>query len=227
MIVNDIITGFVAIIIAYLLGSIPSAYIITRLLTGKDIRQLGGGNTGARNVFVEVGRVAGSCVGVIDLAKGAVAVLIAYRLFNMRLFELQLFTTLEEPQLFILLAALAVVVGHIRSIFLKFTGGNGLATTIGVLAMIMPRELLIIVALTIIVIIITRNPILSLNISLLSVPISAWFLEKSVPLVVFSIILLVIMILNFLPTARADLTRTGSGEKFVAELMRRDKPKQE
>jgi len=55
MIVNEIITGFVAIIIAYLLGSIPAAYIVTRLAIGKDIRQLGSGNVGGNNVYQHVG----------------------------------------------------------------------------------------------------------------------------------------------------------------------------
>jgi glycerol-3-phosphate acyltransferase PlsY len=60
------VNGIIAIIIAYLLGSIPSAYIVTRLATGKDIRQLGGGNVGTRNVFSEVGLWATSAVGIFE-----------------------------------------------------------------------------------------------------------------------------------------------------------------
>ncbi|MCJ7743071.1 MAG: glycerol-3-phosphate acyltransferase, partial [Dehalococcoidales bacterium] len=77
MIGNDVITGIIAIIIGYLLGSIPPAYVITRLVTGKDIRKIGGGNVGARNVFVEVGKAAGIGVGVFDVLKGAGAVALA------------------------------------------------------------------------------------------------------------------------------------------------------
>ena len=118
MIVNDVVTGAAAILIAYLLGSIPAAYIITRLITGKDIRQLGGGNAGTRNVFQEIGKRAGISVGLFDLAKGVAAVLIAYRLLNVPLFEPQLL------QPFIPLAALAAVVGHIWSVYLKFSRGE-------------------------------------------------------------------------------------------------------
>jgi glycerol-3-phosphate acyltransferase PlsY len=69
--------GFAAVVIAYLLGSIPTAYIITRFLTGKDIRKLGGGNVGALNVYNKVGKVAAVFVGIIDVCKGIAAVAIA------------------------------------------------------------------------------------------------------------------------------------------------------
>jgi len=202
--------GIIAVIIAYLLGSIPSAYIVTRLKTGKDIRQLGGGNVGARNVFHEVGLWAAIIVSVFDIGKGAAAVAIASWL-------------LGAPLFFVLAAGLAAVAGHVWSIYLKFAGGNGLATSIGVLSLLMTRELLIIIAIIIVFIVITRNTVLSVNISLLSLPVSAWFLEKSWPFVIFSIVLLLILVLNFLPTARAAFVKAGSRENFFAELLRRKK----
>ncbi|MFC2022183.1 glycerol-3-phosphate acyltransferase [Chloroflexota bacterium] len=206
------VNGIIAIIIAYLLGSLPSAYIITRLTTGKDIRQLGGGNVGARNVFQEVGLGAAIAVGIFDIGKGAAAVAIAIWL-------------LGAPLPFVLAAGLAAVAGHMWSIYLKFTGGNGLATYLGVLSVLMTKELLIALAITLVFIVVTRNAILSVNISLLSVPVSAWFLEKSWILVVFSIVLLLIMMLHFLPTARAAFVKAGSREDFLAELLRRNKTK--
>lgn len=205
-----IVTGVIALIVAYLLGSIPSAYIITRLAIGKDIRQLGGGNVGARNVFREVGPAAGIAVGIFDIAKGAAAVIIVYWL-------------LEAPSLFLLAAGLAVVAGHIWSIFLKFTGGNGLSPTLGVLSILMTRELLIVIAMTLLLIVVTRNTVLSVNISLLSVPVSAWFLEKSWLLVIFSIVLALMLVVNFIPTARAAFAQAGSKENLLAELWRKNK----
>ncbi len=207
-----IINGVISVIIAYLLGSIPAAYIITRWATGKDVRQLGGGNVGARNVFTEVGKGAGIAVAVFDIGKGAAAVAIAYWL-------------LSAPTLFVLAAGLAVVAGHIWPIFLKFKGGNGLATTLGVLSLLMTRELLIALAIAVLLIVITHNTILSLNMSLLSVPISAWLLVESVLFIVFSILLIIIMAINFVPTARSAIAEAGSKENFFAELLRRDKAK--
>jgi len=219
MIVNDTITGITAIVIAYLLGSIPTAYIVTRLVTGKDIRKIGGGNVGARNVFHEVGKAAGIGVGIFDMAKGVAAVVIALWLLGAP--AAKLVDAPQSHQMFILAAGLAAVVGHIWSVYLKFTGGNGLATSIGVLAMVMTWELLIALALVVLLVVFTRNPVLSLNISLLSVPITAWLLEKPWLFIVFSIALLLIMIINFVPTARAALVKAGGGENLFADLFRR------
>ena len=210
--------GIIVVVIGYLLGSIPSAYIAARLVKGKDIRQMGGGNVGALNTLQQVGRKAGVAVGIFDVGKGAAAVAIAHWLLDVPLYE---------PHPFVLGAALAAIVGHLWSIYLKFTGGNGLATTIGVIAVLMPQGLLIVLALTLILIAITHNPILSVNIGLISVPLSAWLMVKSGLLVTFSVITLLILILHFLPTARAAMAKAGSKEDFLAELLRRDKEKKE
>jgi len=201
MVLPEVIAGFVSIIIAYLLGSINSAYIVTRLAIGKDIRQLGGGNAGGRNVFREVGLAAAIPVVIFDVGKGAASVAIAYWLLNVPLYEM-------HP--FVLLAGTAAVAGHMWSIYLKFTGGNGLAATIGVLAMVMPWALLIVLATMLVLTVFTHNPVLSLNIGLLSMPVSAWFLEQLWLPVVFSIVLIVIMVVNFIPTARAALVKARS-----------------
>ena len=111
-------------------------------------------------------------------------------------------------------------------VYLIFAGGNGLVTSLGVLAIIMPRELLIAVALALVLTVLSRNPILSMNISLVSaVPIAAWFLEKSVLLVLFSIVLILIMALNFLLTSRGALVRVGSKKNLSAEFLRRGEGK--
>jgi glycerol-3-phosphate acyltransferase PlsY len=216
--------GIAVIIIAYILGSIPSAYVVTRLLTGKDIRKLGGGNAGALNVYNEVGKVAAVAVGIIDVCKGIAAIAIALWLLDFSSFQ-----QITVSHIFVFAAGLAVVSGHIWSVFLRFTGGNGLATTIGVLSVLMTQELLIALVITILITVITRNPVFSMNISLLlSVPISAWLLRINYPpefvwpYVIFPIILAIIMILHFIPTAKKALNKAGSKENLGAELMRRD-----
>ncbi len=214
MIVNEVITGFVVIIIAYLLGSIPWAYIITRLATGQDIRRLGSGNVGANNVYRHVGLKAAIPVAIFDVGKGAAAVAVAHWLLGVPFYE---------PHLLVLLAGIAVVAGHTWSVYLKFTGGNGLSATIGALAIILPWELLIVIALLLVLKVITRNLVLSVNISLLSVPISAWFLEKELLYVGFCIVLIIMLVLNFIPQIKADLSKAGSRRNLFAELLRREK----
>lgn len=223
MIISETFTGIIAILIAYLLGSISSAYIITRILTGKDIRTLGGGNAGANNVYQEVGLIPAIGVGVFDILKGGAAMFIA------RLLVDDLSTNLVnaplEVQSYIMAAGLAVVAGHIWPIFLKFRGGNGLATTIGVLAVIMTTELLIAIAIILILVIVTRNPILSVNISLVSVPLSTWLLGKPWIFILFAFALIIMMIINFIPTARDALVKAGGTDKLFADLFRRNKTK--
>ena len=214
MIVNEIITSFVAIIIAYLLGSIPAAYIVTRLATGKDIRRLGSGNAGGNNVYRNVGLRAAIPVAIFDVGKGTAAVAIAHWLLDAPLFE---------PRLFVLLAGIAVVAGHTWSVYLKFSGGNGLSATIGALAIIMPWELLIVIALLLLLKVITHNLVLSVNISLLSVPISAWFLEREWMYVGFCIVLIIMLVLNFAPQIKADLAKAGSRRNLFNEFLRKGK----
>ena len=197
-----ITNGIIAIVIGYLLGSIPSAYIAVRLAKGKDIRQMGRGNVGALHAFREVGAGAGTAVLLTDIGKGAAAVAIAQWL-------------LDVPLPFILLTGLAAVAGHNWSIFLKFTGGKGTATALGILAILMPWELLIFFAIALIPIIITRNAALSIAIGLISLPISAWLLEKSGLLVAFSILLLLIIGLKSLPIARAIWTKTENKKELI------------
>ncbi len=215
------VNGIIALVIAYLLGSIPSAYIVTRYKTGKDIRKLGGGNVGANNVYEQIGKKAAIIVGVFDVAKGTVAVLLAQLIIYRGVFEATNWTG-HDDLYWVMAAGLAAIIGHIWPIYLKFTGGNGIATTLGVLAVIMTRELLIALAVTFLILTVTRNPILSVNISLLvSVPISTGFMRDPwQPYIVFTLILIAILIANFLPTARAAMAKAESREKFTAELLR-------
>jgi len=214
MIVNELVTGIIVIVIAYLLGSIPFAYIVTRLVSGQDIRKLGSGNVGGNNVYRHVGLTAAIPVALFDVAKGTAAVATAHWLLEVPLFE---------PNIYIFLAASAAVVGHIWSIYLKFTGGNGLSATIGVLSILMPWETLIVVALIIILKFVTRNLVLATNISLLTVPIFVWFIEKDMIYVVFCVVLVVVLILNFIPTARKALVEAGNRQNLLTDLLRRNK----
>jgi len=212
LIINEPVTGIIAILIGYLLGSVNSAYIITRLVKGEDIRKLGGGNAGGRNVFRSIGFWAAVPVITWDLGKGAGSVAIAYWLLDVPIYEVNIY---------VLLTGIAVIAGHMWSIYLRFTGGNGLAAAIGALAMIIPWSLLIVFGIMGILSLLTRNPVLSLNIALLSLPVSSWFLEKEWLLVFFSITIIILMILNFVPTALAALADAGGMKHLILQLLRK------
>lgn len=130
---GDIALVLLAIAIAYLLGSIPSAYIVGRLMKGLDIREVGDGRLGATATYRRVGLTGGIIVGLADLGKGMAAVLLAQKL--------------GLPLLAVLLAGLSVVAGHNWSIFLHFQGGKGALTTYGVLVSLMFWQFFIALAL--------------------------------------------------------------------------------
>jgi len=111
--------------ISYLIGAIPTSYIIAKLLKGIDIREFGSGNVGATNLMRVVGKVPGVIGLLLDVLKGVLPVVLLAGLFYRQ------GIAVSEP-LFKVILALCVVSGHIWTIFLKFKGGKGVATTIGV-----------------------------------------------------------------------------------------------
>ncbi len=174
----------IGIILGYILGSIPSAYIAGRLKKGVDIREIGGGNMGALNVIRELGWSAGVFVLIADLSKGILAVLIAKWL------GLQL--------LWILIAGFAAVAGHNWPIFLKFRGGKGGATIMGVLLALVPLEFLSGFAITAITVIITSNPALGMGIGLVFIPLFIWWYSGSSLLIGYSVFLALFVIIRFI-----------------------------
>lgn len=126
----------VTLVIAYLLGSIPTGYLAVKLLKGIDIREIGSGSTGATNVLRTLGKGPGAFVLVVDCLKGVMAIALVYFLFqyieNHSLVPTTVNPTLWQPWV-VTLAGLASVLGHSKSIFLGFTGGKSVATGLGIL----------------------------------------------------------------------------------------------
>jgi len=207
---NEVITGIIALVIGYLLGSIPSAYITTRFVLGQDIRQLGGGNVGGLNTYREVGLWAALAVGFVDVVKGAAAVAVAY--WGLAL------TDLSQPWL--LATGLMAVAGHNWMVWLKFSGGKGMGAAIGSLGVLLSlygywQGLLVFIGVIIVPFVITRNVAFSLGIGLLSIPFIAWLGVQSGLFVAWSIILGLIIGLKFLPTALAAWTRSHNKREFI------------
>ena len=164
----DIALASLVIAIAYLLGSIPSAYIVARLMKGVDIREVGDGRLGMAFTYRRVGLAGGLTVGLMDLAKGAAAVLFAQ--------------VLGVSLPVVLLAALAAVVGHNWSIFLRFQGGKGALTIYGALAVLMFWQLLAALVLGLIVYLITHKTGMATGILLGCLSLIIWFTSSLIPL---------------------------------------------
>jgi glycerol-3-phosphate acyltransferase PlsY len=130
---------FLISLTAYLIGSFPTAYLITKKLTGQDVRKIGSGNIGATNALRAL-KEAGKkklalavflAILILDMAKGAAPIFLAQKFFPENLI----------PTL--ILASFFVVLGHNYSIFLKFTGGKGAACLMGILVYLKPASLLV------------------------------------------------------------------------------------
>lgn len=118
------------LVLAYLIGSIPTGYLVGRTFFGLDIRNGGSGNIGATNAFRQMGVKSGVIVLILDMLKGCFAVLLARYLFPSDL-----------P--IISLVALMVIMGHVYTVFLGFKGGKGVATAAGVFLVLSPLPFLI------------------------------------------------------------------------------------
>jgi glycerol-3-phosphate acyltransferase PlsY len=162
------------VILGYLLGSIPTAHIIGRIRK-VDIRRVGNGNVGAQNAFKQLGPKTGVAVGFIDAAKGALAIVIA-QLANL-------------PQIAVLLAGAAAVVGHNWPLFLRFRGGRGESTTIGVLLATITQPMLILATPSLLALVISRNVILASAVLFVPLPFVCWWLGEPGVLVAYGIAL--------------------------------------
>lgn len=125
--------GAAILLVAYLLGSIPTGYIAGRLTKGIDIREHGSGSTGATNVLRTLGKGPGLLVLLVDMLKGVLAIALVHWVFKVATTSIP--SSVADLWLAWMVAAsgLAALLGHSKSIWLGFTGGKSVATSLGVL----------------------------------------------------------------------------------------------
>lgn len=157
-------------VVAYLLGSIPFGLILVRLVRGEDVRLTGSGNIGATNVARSGGAKLGIATLVLDALKGYLAVLIAsvasHRIAGV------------DFGLAASVAALCAILGHVFPVWLKFRGGKGVATAVGAFVGLAPRAILVVLAVFVVIVLISRYVSLGSIVASAVFPLLAFFLYR-------------------------------------------------
>ncbi|MDP2938110.1 MAG: glycerol-3-phosphate 1-O-acyltransferase PlsY [Candidatus Omnitrophota bacterium] len=197
------------ILISYLIGSIPTAYIFGRVLKGIDIRKFGSGNVGATNALRVLGKPAGIAVLVLDILKGFVVVFFLGNIIVARI------TGIPDDITTRVLLGLSCICGHNWTIFLKLKGGKGMATTLGVLLGLTVKVaglklIFVMVILTwLVVFIITRIVSLASMISGIALPVYMFLLKQPSILIYSSVLLCIFIILRH----KSNLKRLFQGKE--------------
>jgi acyl phosphate:glycerol-3-phosphate acyltransferase len=220
---NTVFAFVVSIIVSYLVGSIPTAYLVGRAVKGVDIRQIGSHNMGAMNTFYAIGFWPGMLVLACDVGKGMIALLLTY-LTAVYLFALPAGLVIPIE----MVSGVAVIAGHNFPLFLKFRGGKGGATAIGVLAFIipwvnwvtigsgkfpLPAGDLIYLGSFLLLLVITHWATFAYGISFIAFPLIAWFGMHDQGLTIYSICIMLVPILMYIPRIKQILSRSGGSFK--------------
>lgn len=200
-------------IIAYLLGSIPTAVWIGRYRYGLDVREHGSKNAGATNTFRVLGKKPGILVLFIDIVKGALATALP---------EMILESNLQDPDHLIqirILSAIFAVTGHVFPIFAQFRGGKGVATSLGVIMGLQPIAALICVSIFLVVFVSSKYVSLGAITAAIAFPLVNYFMlgEKSFWLLSFSLLLSALVIIAH----RRNINRLMKGEENKMNLFKK------
>lgn len=193
---------FIIMIGGYLIGSISPSYLLGKWLRGIDLRHCGSGNVGATNAFRVLGPAPGIIALILDAAKGVLAVLVATAIWRQPY-------QLEVVRIF---GGLAAICGHNWTIFLKFKGGKGVATTAGVIGALVPLVVIILFLTFVAIVFLTRYiSLASMTVAVL-LPILVWLREGKGIITYVSILVAIFILVRHIPNLRRLLA--GQEHKF-------------
>lgn len=169
-------------LLSYFIGSIPTGYILFFIIEKKDIRHFGSGGTGATNVLRLKGWKFALPVLAVDILKGAIPVIIALRFF--------------EDSILVSLCAFLTILGHCFPLYLKFRGGKGVATTVGVFSVLAFKPLLLTVAFFVLVVVLTRYVSLASLLSTLIFPLFVYLLRGEIEIIGLGIAVFLLVVIR-------------------------------
>ncbi|MDR0800568.1 MAG: glycerol-3-phosphate 1-O-acyltransferase PlsY [Endomicrobium sp.] len=191
------------IVLAYLCGSVPFAYIIAKVVGKVDIRAVGSGNCGSTNVFRSIGKGAGIATFISDTLKGFIPVYFAVFIDNTFSYSVAV--------------AAAAIAGHMFTIFLKFKGGKGVATGLGVFSALMPLPALIAFAVFSLVFVFSGYVSLGSICAVICLPLAACFSGYSVALVAFTFAATIFVVYKH----RTNIKRLMEGSEFKLKIFKK------
>lgn len=204
---ETLLVGAAAGLVAYLMGSVTFAIVVTRLFTGKDIRTMGSGNAGMTNVLRSVGKPAAALTAAGDILKGVGAVLIAKALFSA-------FATVD-PVYGAYIAAICAVAGHLFPLYFGFKGGKGVSVAAGAAAAIDPVLTLCLLLVFLVIVLTTRI------VSLASITVAAlypvgtalysWYLGRNV---LYTTLFAMVIGGAIIVMHRSNIKRLLAGEEY-------------
>ncbi len=201
---------FLGLTLSYLIGSVPTAYMAGRILKGIDIRNYGSGNVGATNTFRVLGRMPGIAVLLIDIVKGYIAAGYLAEVF-------MILSPAHRPELYRIIMGLAAIAGHNWSVFLKFKGGKGVATSAGVVIALIPRIFLIGFLVWLVTFIITGFVSVSSVLAAIAGPVCALVFREPAEIIIFMSVLCLIIAYKH----KSNIERLVKGEEKKVNLFKK------
>ena len=183
----------IAVVVGYLIGSIPFALVLARRWGTADLRRIGSGNLGAANVMRVSGVTPGVLVAVLDLAKGAASVALAQRV--------------RPDGATAALAGFAAIMGHIYPVWLRFKGGKGVATAFGVFSVLMPAVVPPLLTIFLATVALTKYISLGSLLATIALPTIAYAIGSPPPSVLAAIAASVVIVIRH----RSNLLRLRTG----------------
>lgn len=183
---------FIAAVFSYIIGSIPNGLIIGKLMKGVDLREFGSKNIGATNAFRVLGPWPAFLVFLTDMAKGLLCVYLGQYLTD---------TSLGQ-----LVGGIAAIAGHNWSLFLGFKGGRGVATGLGVIAVLVPKVTAIVFLIWAVIVYITRYVSLGSIVAAAMLPIFIWLFGEKTEYLYFGIVAGLFVIVRHRPNIERLLT---------------------
>lgn len=216
-----VILYIIVAVVAYLLGSIPFGYLLVKVFRGEDIRLSGSGNIGATNVARSGAKGLGIATLILDALKGMLAIYVAFVL-GCRAFFCCLDAACPPVMNAMSVAALFAVLGHVFPAWLRFKGGKGVATALGVFTLLFPKAVLVCLGLFIIVVAVSRYVSLGSVLAAAAFPVAVYFLgyKDPTPLTLISVTALLVIVKHHQNIGRllaGTESRLGSKKNPVME----------